>query len=193
VAVAQEYVPPTAGRYVMDPGHSRLLFRVSHMGFSNYTALFTEISADLNFDPDAPEAMVVRAVVKAGSLETHYADPAVDFNAVLTGPDFLDAAAFPDITFVSTRVLPTGPREADVTGDFTLHGVTRPLVLKVRFNGGWGDFPMDVGARIGFSAVGEINRSDFGVGFGVPAPGSTLGVGDKVEIILETEFIKPRS
>jgi polyisoprenoid-binding protein YceI len=66
-------------------------------------------------------------------------------------------------------------------------------VLKVRYNGGWGDFPMDVGARIGFSAVGEINRSDFGVGFGVPAPGSTLGVGDKVEIILETEFIKPRS
>ena len=191
-AVAQDLPPPDAGAYTIDPGHTRLIFRVSHLGFSNYTAFFTDVSANLAFDPNAPEAMKVEAVVKAASLETHYPDPALDFNALLTGPEFLDAAHFPDIRFTSTAVVVTGPQEADVTGDFTLHGVTKPLTLKVRYNGGWGDMPMDVGARIGFSAVGEIARSDFGIAYGLPAPGTTMGVGDRVEIILETEFSKPR-
>ena len=191
-AAAQDLPPPVAGDFTLDPGHTRLIFKVSHLGFSNYTALFTDLSADLTFDPDAPETMSVRARVKAASLETHYPDPSLDFNAVLTGPDFLDASQFPDITFTSTKVALTAPQEADVTGDFTLHGVTRPLTLHVRYNGGWGDMPLDAGARIGFSAQGAFLRSDFGVGYGVPAPGTTLGVGDKVEIILEAEFIKPR-
>lgn len=191
-AAAQDLPPPVAGDFTLDPGHTRLIFKVSHLGFSNYTALFTDLSADLTFDPDAPETMSVRARVKAASLETHYPDPSLDFNAVLTGPDFLDASQFPDITFTSTKVALTAAQEADVTGDFTLHGVTRPLTLHVRYNGGWGDMPLDAGARIGFSAQGAFLRSDFGVGYGVPAPGTTLGVGDKVEIILEAEFIKPR-
>ncbi|WP_435257596.1 YceI family protein [Thioclava sp. FR2] len=189
---AQELEPPVAGAYKLDLGHTRLLFRVSHLGFSNYTALFTDVAGDLAFDPDAPEAMKVSAVVKAGSLETHYPDPSLDFNGVITGAEFLDAAQFPEITFVSTGVVLTGEKTADVTGDLTLHGVTKPIVLKVSYNGGWADMPLDVGARIGFSAVGEFNRSDFGVGFGVPAPGSTMGVSDRVEVILEAEFTKAR-
>ena len=189
---AQDLEPPVAGDYKLDLGHTRLLFRVSHLGFSNYTALFTDLAGDLAFDPEAPETMKVSAVVKVGSLETHYPDPSLDFNAVITGPEFLDATQFPEITFVSTGVDLTGENTADVTGDLTLHGVTKPIVLKVTYNGGWADMPLDVGARIGFSAVGEFNRSDFGVGFGVPAPGSTMGVSDRVEVILETEFTKAR-
>lgn len=192
ISTAQDLDPPVAGDYKLDLGHTRLLFRVSHLGFSNYTALFTDLAGDLAFDPEAPEAMKVSAVVKVGSLETHYPDPSLDFNGILTGPEFLDAAQFPEISFVSTGVKRTGEKTADVTGDLTLHGVTKPIVLKVSYNGGWADMPMDVGARIGFSAVGEFNRSDFGVGFGVPAPGSTMGVSDRVEVILETEFTKAR-
>jgi polyisoprenoid-binding protein YceI len=189
---AQDLGAPAAGAYSLDLGHTRLLFRVNHLGFSNYTAMFTDLSADLAFDPDRPEAMTVSAVINVDSLETHYPDPALDFNAVLTGPELLDSAQFPQITFVSTAVKRVGEAEAEVTGDFTLHGVTKPLTMKVRYNGGWGDMPMDVGARIGFSATAEFNRSDFGIGFGVPAPGTTMGVSDRVEVILETEFVKPR-
>lgn len=189
---AQELPPPMAGRYQIDLQHTRLLFRVSHLGFSQYTALFTEVSADLDFDPAAPERMKIRASVPVASLETHDPDAKLDFNAVLTGPEFLDAGRFPQITFVSTKVELTAEHQADVTGDFTLHGVTKPLTLQVVYNGGWGDMPMDAGARIGFSVTGSFNRSEFGMGFGVPPEGSTMGVGDRVEIVLETEFIKPR-
>lgn len=189
---AQDFGQPPAGAYTLDMGHTRLLFRVNHLGFSNYTAMFTDVSADLAFDPAAPEAMQVSAKINVASLETHYPDPALDFNAVLTGAEFLDAAQFPTITFVSTDVKVVGDQKAEVTGDFTLHGVTKPVTLHVQYNGGWGDMPMDAGARIGFSATAEFNRSEFGVGFGTPAPGTTMGVSDRVEVILEAEFIKPR-
>ena len=188
-ATAQDLPAPVAGTYTLDLGHSRLLFKVSHLGFSTYIAPFTDMTATLQFDPANPAAMSVQAVVKTASVETHYPDPAIDFNAVITGPEFLDAAQFPEITFVSTAVTPTGPETATVTGDLTLHGVTKPLTLEVTYNGGWGAMQLDpAGARVGFSAKGSLNRSDFGVAFGIPAPGTEMGVSDKVEIELEAEF-----
>ncbi|MFN3822388.1 MAG: YceI family protein [Pseudorhodobacter sp.] len=190
--LAQDFGEPPTGAYQMDLGHTRLLFRVDHLGFSNYTALFTDVSAELGFDPDAPAAMTLSARVVTASLETHYPDPAVPFNAILTGPDFLDAGNFPEATFVSTDITLTGDREADVTGDLTLRGITRPVTLAVRYNGGYGDFPMDLGARIGFSATGTFKRSDFGMGYGLPAAGTVFGVSDRVEIVIEAEFVRPR-
>lgn len=190
---AEDLPPPMAGDYQIDMQHSSLIFRVSHLGFSKYTALFTDIKADLAFDPDQPEAMTLVAKVPVASLETHNPDTALDFNAVVTGPEFLDAAQFPEISFTSTAVKVVADGRAEVTGDFTLHGVTKPLTLQVAYNGGWGDMPMDSGARIGFSATGTLKRSDFGVSYGIPAPGTTMGVGDEVEIIIEAEFIKPRA
>jgi polyisoprenoid-binding protein YceI len=189
---AQDLTPPEAGTFKLDLAHSRLLFRVSHLGFSNYTAFFRDFDATLVFDPENPQAMQVTATVQAGSVETMYPDPAFDFNAVLAGADLLDAAQFPEMTFTSTAVALTGADTADVTGDLTLHGITRPLTLAITFNGGYGHFPMDPGgARIGFSATGSLLRSDFGMGYGVPVPGSEFGVGDRIEIILETEFTNP--
>lgn len=188
-ATAQDLPAPAAGDYTLDLGHTRLLFKVSHLGFSTYIAPFTDLTATLKFDPENPEAMQVQATVQAASVETHYPDPAVDFNAVITGPDFLDAAQFPEITFTSTAVTVTGTQTAQVTGDLTLRGVTKPLTLDVTYNGGWGAMSMDpTGARIGFSATGTLNRSDFGIAYGIPAPGTTMGVGDEVRIELEAEF-----
>ncbi len=188
-AQAQDLPAPVAGDYTLDLGHTRLLFKVSHLGFSTYIAPFTDLTATLRFDPENPASMQVQATIKAASVETHYPDPAVDFNAVVTGPEFLDAPQFPEITFASTAVILTGDNTADVTGDLTLHGVTRPITLAVTYNGGWGAMQLDpTGARIGFSATGALNRSDFGIGFGVPAPGTTLGVADLVKIELEAEF-----
>lgn len=188
-AMAQDLPAPIAGQYTLERAHSRLLFKVNHLGFSTYIAPFTDLAATLAFDPANPAAMTVSATIKAASVETLFPDPAFDFNAVITGADLLDAAQFPEITFTSTAIALTGDRSADVTGDLTLHGVTRPLVLHVTYNGGWGSMPMDpTGARIGFSATGSLLRSDFGVGFGIPTPGTTMGVSDEVRIELEAEF-----
>lgn len=194
-AFAQEDLtgePAPPGEYQLDPAHSRLLVRVNHLGFSHYTALILKFEAKLGFDPAKPEAMSITATVDPASIETHYPDPSFDFNGLLTGPEFLDVAQFPDASFTSTHVLRTGDRTAQVTGDLTLHGVTKPMKLDVTFNGGNGGHPLDVGARIGFSATGTFNRSEFDMGFGLPPPGTTMGVFDPVELILEAEFVKPR-
>ena len=182
----------TAGVYDLDKTHASVTFRVDHLGMSRYTARFTGIDGRLNFDPANPAVMSVEASVDTGSIKTDYPNPTPNFDAELAGPNWLDAARFPKITFKSTAVEPTGPNTAKVTGDFTLHGVTRPLVLDVTFNGGYEAAPMDPGSRIGFSAQGKLKRSDFGVSYGVPQPGSTFGVGDEVEIQIEAEFTKPK-
>lgn len=183
---------PPAGTYHLDPGHTRVMFSVSHLGFSDYTAFFRTAEATLTFDPAKPESMVLDARIDPASVETLYPDPALDFNAVIAGESFLDAKAFPDLTFKSTRVRQTGPREATVTGDLTMHGVTKEVSLRVRYNGGYAGHPLDPGgARIGFSAEGALFRSDFGMGFGIPAPGTTIGVGDLVTIRIETELLNP--
>ncbi|TAJ71897.1 MAG: polyisoprenoid-binding protein [Phenylobacterium sp.] len=190
-AVAKAPREAPAGVYTLDPEHTSVVFRVPHMGLSRYTARFTRVDGQLTFDPANPAAQSVTATIDAGSLATSYPDPAkLDFDAQVE-KEFLDAAKHPQITFRSTKVEPTGAETARVTGDLTLHGVTRPVVLEVTYNGGYKGGGMDPNPRIGFSAHGSFKRSDFGIAFGVPAPGTTFGVGDDVEVIIETEFTKP--
>lgn len=183
--------PAPAGNYKLDPAHGRLIFQVNHLGFSHYTAFFKTFDAMLAFDPGAPEKMTLEATVDTGSVETLYPDPGFDFNAVIAGSDLLDAATYPQMTYKSTAIKLTGENTAQVTGDLTLHGVTKPVVLDVVFNGGYAGHPLDGGARIGFSAKGMLKRSDFGIAYGIPAPGTTMGVGDEVTIMIETEFLNP--
>ncbi len=180
-----------AGEYVMDLSHTSLTLRVSHLGLSNYTARFTRLDGKLAFDPANPAGQSVTATIDAASLQTNFPDPAkLDFDAQL-GREFLDVARHPTITFVSTRVEPTGPRTARVTGDLTLHGVTKPVALEATFNGGYKAGSMDPsGARVGFSAKGSFKRSDFGIAYGLPAPGTTMGVGDPIEVVIEAEFTR---
>ncbi len=186
---AQDLPLPPAGTYTLDAGHTRVLFQVNHLGVSNYTGLFTKIEGTLVFDPENPAAMTLTASVDPASVETHYPDPAVDFNGVIAGPELLDAGQFPVMTFVSTGVKLTGEETADVTGDLTLHGVTLPVTFQVTYNGGYGVTDFDpAGARVGFSVTGTLMRSAFGMGFGVPPEGTEFGVGDAVKIIIETEF-----
>lgn len=182
-----------AGTYVIDKAHASLNFRVSHMGFSNYTARFTRFDATVQLDPKNPAASSVSATIDPASLQTNYPDPkALDFDKQISGPEFLDAPKFPQMTFKSTRVEPTGANTAKVTGDLTFHGVTKPVTLDVTYNGGYAKMAMDPsGSRIGFSARGRLNRSEFGAGYGVPAAGSNMGVSDAVEVIIEAEFTRP--
>ena len=169
------------------PSHLRL----SHLGLSHYTARFTKVDGKLAFDPANPAAQSITATIDAASLQTNYPDPAqLDFDTQVE-KEFLEAAKFPQITFTSTKVEPTGPRTARVTGDLTLRGVTKPVTLEATFNGGYKPNAMDpTGARVGFSAKGALKRSDFGISYGIPAPGTTMGVGDEIEVTIESEFTK---
>ena len=178
-----------AGDYKLDPAHASLEFKVSHMGFSHYTARFTDFDAKLKFDPAHPETSSVEATIDPKSLALNA--PPAGFKDELTGKSWFDAAQYPAITFRSTKVEVTGANTAKITGDFTLHGVTKPVVLEATFNGGYPGFAMDPHARIGFSAHGVFKRSDFGMGYGVPAPGSNMGVSDEVEVNIEAEFSGP--
>ncbi|HTK36698.1 MAG TPA: YceI family protein [Caulobacteraceae bacterium] len=178
-----------AGVYTLDKAHGSLTFRVNHMGFSNYTARFGRFDARLTLDPAHPAAASVTATVDPKSLELNAPPPG--FEDELRGPHWLDAGKFPQMTFRSTRVVMTGKDTARIVGDFTLHGVTRPVTLEARFNGGYPGMAMDPHARVGFSAHGTLNRSEFGIAFGVPAPGSKMGVSDAVEVLIEAEFTGP--
>lgn len=178
-----------AGEYKLDKAHASLVFSVSHIGFSNYTGSFRKFDATLQLDPTNLAGASVVATVDPASLEVPA--PPAGFLAELKGPQWLDAARFKDITFRSTKVEPTGPDTARITGDFTLHGVTLPLVLEAKYNGGYRGHPMEPNARVGFSATGTIKRSAHGIAYGVPAPGTTMGVGDDVKVVIEAEFSGP--
>lgn len=178
---------PPAGSYTMDKAHTSVTFKVSHLGFSNYTAHFAKVDGKLQFDPANPAAMKVEATIDPASLQLNA--PPEGFLAEITGKNWLDAVQFPQITFRSTKVEPTGPKTAKVTGDLTLHGVSAPVTLDVTYNGGYPPNAFDPGgARIGFSAQGAFKRSTFGVSAGIPAPGTTMGVSDEVQVAIETEF-----
>lgn len=182
-----------AGVYKLEKSHASLIFRVNHLGFSNYTARFKRFDAELKFDPKNPAESQVTAMIDPTSIETDYPNTKkLNFNKVLQGKQWLGVAQFPQIKFRSTKIELTGNNSAKITGELSLHGISKEVVLNAVFNGGYADHPMDPnGARIGFSATGSLNRSDFGISFGIPEQGSNLGVSDKVELTLEVEFTKP--
>ena len=178
-----------AGTYTLDKAHASLIFRVNHLGFSSFTGRFARVDATLQFDPARPAAARVEATIDPRSIETD--NPPGNFLAMLQGADWLDAARYPEMKFHSTRVTPRGANKLRVRGDLTLHGTTRPVDLDVTYNGGYAGHPMDPQARIGFSARATLQRSAFGISLGIPEPGSRMGVGDTVELLLEAEFNGP--
>lgn len=178
-----------AGEYKLDPLHSTLIVKLDHLGFSYYTAQFTDFDIDLTLDPAKPSAAAINVSIDPKSLSLP--NPPAGFKNDLLGPDWLDAARWSRVTYRSTSILMAGPDSALITGDLTLHGVTKPVVLQAKFNGGYAGHPMDPNARAGFSATGAFKRSDFGISAGIPAPGSKMGVGDEVQVIIEAEFTGP--
>jgi polyisoprenoid-binding protein YceI len=182
--------PPPAGQYQLDKSHASLLMRVSHLGFSTYTTRFSRYDADLTFDPNNIPASKLVVTIDATSFEMDAA-PAQCLT-IMTGAQFLDVTKYPKIVFRSDTVRTIDPKSFEIAGTLELRGVSRPLVLTATYNGGYpGMAVMDPHARIGFSAHGSIKRSDFGMSFGLPAPGTTMGLGDLIEVTIETEFTGP--
>jgi polyisoprenoid-binding protein YceI len=164
--------------YKLDAHHTSVVMRVSHMGFSHYTLRFDDISGALEYDPDDRRHPKLTVDIDPKSVDSG----AKGLDGQIAGPGFFDAARFPKITFVGRELTETGDGRGELTGDLSFHGVTRPVRLQVAFNG-WGG---DVIGRttLGFSARGEIARSDFGV------KAYEGLVGDVVDLTIEAEFLK---
>jgi polyisoprenoid-binding protein YceI len=189
-AIVPVETPSPAGLYRLDKTHASLIFKVDHIGFSNYTGQFRRFDATLQFDPKNPEAMTVAATIDATSLDIP--SPPDGFLDELKGPAWLDAVGHPEMTFRSTKVTLTAPNAARVEGDLSFRGVTAPVVMDVVFNGGYAGFPpYDPNGRIGFSAKGALQRSVFGMTTGVPTPAAPVGVGDIVSFEIDAEFTGP--
>jgi polyisoprenoid-binding protein YceI len=166
-----------AGSYKLDPGHSKITWSVTHFGFSTYIGQFASVNGTLKLDPKAPASDAVDVTVDTGSLGT--LNPALDTH--LKSKDFLDVAAFPTATFKATKVTVTGERTANIDGQLTLHGVTKPVVVQATFNQG-GANPLDKKYSLGFAGSAKIKRSEFGITSYVPA------ISDDVTLTIEAEF-----
>ena len=171
----------TGGNYTVDPGHTQIVFAYDHMGFSNNMGVISESTGTLTLDPKNPAAAKVAIDVPVTNIKTGVAK----LDEHLAKPDFFDTAKFPKATFVSTGVKPDGPTGADITGNLTIKGITKPVTLAAEFYGA-GKSPAMAGGKenIGFIATTTIKRSDFGMGYGVPM------VGDAIELKIIAAFQK---
>lgn len=169
-----------AGTYRLDSGHGKITWEVNHLGFSTYVGQFINVSAELTLDPANPSASSLTATVPLADVAPN--DDGL--KAHLQTPDFFDTAQFPTATFVATSIVvdEDDATQADVTGDLTLHGVTKPVTLEVQFNQAGPS--MGNTYKVGFDGEVTIKRSEFGMSFGLPA------IGDEVELHIEGEFVK---
>lgn len=166
--------------YELDPAHTQTIFTIDHLGFSTITGSVRELKGALILDTAAPEKSTIDVTLAANSVDTGFAAR----NEALQGPMFFNAAQFPAMTFKSTHIHKTGDKTADIQGDFTLLGVTKPLTLKAKFNRMARDTTGTDVDKVGFTATTTIKRSDFGMKAYVPY------VGDEVEVTINFEGIK---
>jgi len=168
--------------YRLDHEHMNIAFLVQHLNFARVLGVFHEAEGSIVFDEEGPALQSIEVSVATASVDTRH--EARD-NHLRSG-DFLDSDNYPQMTFSMTGAQQTGERAGSVTGDLTLAGETRPMVLDVTWIDA-GNYPFgDRHYAIGISARGSILRSEWGMTYGV-ADGL---VGDEIEIIIEAEFIR---
>lgn len=168
-----------AGVYELEKSHASITFTVMHMGLAAYTMRFNDFDANIQLDPAKPEASKLNVSIKPASLDANNAK----LTAHTSNKDFFEVEKYPTITFVSKSIEKTSDSTGKITGDLTLHGVTKLVVLDAKYNGG-GVHPYMKKHALGFSATTTIKRSDFGMSYGVPM------VADDVHVAIETEFVQ---
>ena len=167
-----------AGTYKVESYHTQVGFSLSHFGFTNYSGLFSGATGSLRLDPAHPGASKLDVTIPVDSIIT----TVPKLTDELKGDKWFDVAKFPQATFTSTSVALTPSGEATITGNLTLHGVTKPVVLHAHLLGA-GVYPIDKMYTVGFQASGTIKRTDFGVSMYAPA------VGDEVELSIAGAFV----
>ena len=165
------------GHYTIDKSHAKIVFSINHLGFSTYYGNLNDFAGSLDLDPAVPAKSALSVTINvAGIVTTNRA-----LDKKLKSDAFFDVAKFPEATFKSTAIEVTGEGTGKLTGDLSLHGVTKPVTLDVTFNGS-GTPPMTKIYVAGFDAVGTLKRSDFGIKNFVPL------VGDDVKLLISCEF-----
>mgnify|MGYP001615302816 CR=1 FL=1 len=174
-----------ADTYAVDKTHSEVSFQIRHL-MGKVRGYFTDFSGTINADAAKPEASTVEFTIKATSISTanEYRDKH------LRSADFFDVEKLPEIGFKSTKIKLLGKDRYEVTGDFTLHGVTKPLTLPVTFLGTakdpWGN------DRAGFETTATVNRKDYGIVWNKALDAGGLLLGDEVAISISLEAIKKK-
>jgi polyisoprenoid-binding protein YceI len=165
----------------IDPNHSAAQFSVKHLGISTVRGVFEKTSGTVTFDPANPTKTSIDAMIDAKTVNTRVQMRDND----LRSPHFLDVEKYPTITFKSTRAEAGAAGKLKVTGDLTIHGVTKQVVLDVDASSPPINDPMGKGLRMGANATTTINRNDFGI---TTMPGV---VGDDIQIVLDVELTRP--
>lgn len=169
---------PPAGNYKIDAAHSVAFFEVGHLGgVSRFMGRFNDMSGDLVVDTPAKSA--IKVAIKTDSIDTKHEG----LDKHLKSPDFFNAVQFPTLNFNSTAVSLNDAGEGTVAGNLSLHGVTKPVTLKLKQIGsGKG---MKGETRVGYVAIGTIKRTDFGMAYGVPGAAT-----DEVDLRINIEAVK---
>ena len=165
----------------IDPNHTAAQFSVRHLGLSTVRGAFTKVSGTAQYDPADPSKLSLEATLDANSIDTRVEMRDND----LRSPRFFDVQKFPTITFHSKQAQAGGSGKLQITGDLTIKGVTKQVVLDVDGPSQPIKDPMGKGQRMGASATTKINRQDFGVS---ALPGA---IGDEITITIDTELIQP--
>mgnify|MGYP003387260508 FL=1 len=181
---AMDVARVTAGTYNTDPGHTLIGWRVSHFGFNDYFGIFGDATGTLTLDPKQPNASKVDITIPVGKVTT--ASSGLTGHLLRAGkdggkPDFFGPSPA-DAKFVSTSVVAKGTT-ARITGNLTLNGVTKAVVLDTKFSGA-GNNPFNKKATVGFHATTTIKRSEFGIAYAIPL------VSDEVKLDISVAFEK---
>lgn len=182
-------VPTPASQAVttwnIDPAHSAAEFKVRHMMISNVKGSFGGITGVLTLNEADPAQSSIEASIPVATISTGDAQR----DGHLKSPDFFDAEKYPEFTFKSTEVGRIGEGQHKVTGELTIHGVTKPVTFEVDGPSVPGKDPWG-NTRIGLSATGKINRKDFGLTWNSTLETGGVLVGEEVSITLDIQFIK---
>ncbi|MXV44502.1 polyisoprenoid-binding protein [Saccharibacter sp. 17.LH.SD] len=168
-----------SGEYSVESGHTQIVFSLSHFGFTTYTGILPNITGHLTLNAQDPKQSSVSVTIPMGDIQTTNSS----LNDELKEAPWFNVAKYPNATFQSTSIIQTDPSHAVLYGNLTLHGVTRPEMLKVHFISS-GINMFDKKYTVGFEASGTIQRSDFGVKMFVPY------IGDEVQLRIAGAFEK---
>jgi len=174
----------TNTKWAVDSAHSNIDFSIRHMMVTNVKGAFHDFEATIEANPEDLTTAAIAFSIKLNSVDTRNADR----DGHLKSADFFDVEQFPNLTFKATSIVKTGDGEYNVTGDLSLHGVTRSETFKTTFEGAgkdpWGN------EKVGFSVQGSIKRSDFGLSYNAALETGGVLIADSVKVSLDIQAAK---
>ena len=174
----------TVTKWVIDPMHSEVQFKVKHLVISTVTGFFKSFEGSLESENDDFEDAEIDFSLDIDSIDTNQSQR----DEHLKSPDFFDAAQHPKISFKSTSFKKTGDDEYKLAGDLTIKGITKPVILNAEYGGSTNDFYGNT--KAGFEVTGKINRKDFGLVYdGVTEAGSVV-LGEDIKLLINVQFAK---